>query len=138
MQWRSPPKTDDEFVETVRKSVTRFDRWKMWWLPLLAVLQLAAVVGILMMVSHLEGMVEQFANPGINPNAPFVWGFFSVGMVFGLMFGHSVHSLFTLLAQFVPGMRTERLLLRYYDAYQHNSGEESPSNNQDDHSEDRH
>jgi hypothetical protein len=126
MQWRSPPKTDDEFVETVRKTVTRFDRWKPWLLLLVAVLHLAPVVGTLILLALLEGMLQEFVNLGIQPNAKHVWWFLSVGVAFGVGIGHSIHSFFTQLAHFVSGMRTERLLVRYYDACQ-DSSEDAPS-----------
>jgi hypothetical protein len=138
MQWRSPPKTDDEFVETVRKTVTRFDRWKPWLILLVAVLNLAPVVGTLILLALLEGMLQQFANLGIQPNAKHVWWFLSVGVAFGVGIGHSIHSFFTQLAQFVSGMRTERLLLRHYGAHQEHRGEESSSLSHEDHSEDSH
>jgi hypothetical protein len=126
MQWRSPPKTDDEFVETVRKTVTRFDRWKPWLLLLVAVLHLAPVVGTLILLALLEGMLQEFVNLGIQPNAKHVWWFLSVGVAFGVGIGHSVHLFLTQVALIVSGYRTERLLLRYYDACE-DSSENEPS-----------
>ena len=117
MQKRSPPKTDDEFVESVRKTVARFDRLRTWLIPLLAVLHLAPVVGMLIVVTFFHGMNERIANPGNNPKTQIVWLYFTMGVGLGLTVGHGILSCFTLKAKFVSGMRTERLLLRYYDAY---------------------
>jgi lipoprotein signal peptidase len=131
MRWRSPPKTDDEFVETVRKTVTRFDRWSAWSILFFAVLTLAPAAATLIMLAHLEGMLQQFANQGIQPNARHVWWFLSLGAAFGLGLGHSVHLVLTQVALIISGMRTERLLLRYYDACQ-DSLEDDPSSLDDD------
>jgi hypothetical protein len=138
MKWRSPPKTDDEFVETVRKTVVSFERWKPWLIPLIAVLCFAPVLTFVMMFQFLSALLDLLANAGGNPNRPFAWAGFAIGLPVGMSVGVSIHSAFAQFGQIMFGLRTERLLLRYYDAYQHNSGEESPSNNQDDHSEDRH
>ena len=138
MQWRSPPKTDDEFVETVRKTVTRIDRWRAWLILFFAVLILVPAAATLIMLAHLEGMLQQFANQGIQPNAETVWWFLSLGAAFGLGLGHSVHTFLTQVALITSGYRTERLLLRYYDAYQERCGEESSSYNHDNDPEDSH
>jgi hypothetical protein len=131
MQWRSPPKTDDEFVETIRKTVTRIDRWRAWLILFFAVLALVPAAATLIMLAHLEGMLQQFANQGIQPKAETVWWFLSLGAAFGLGLGHSVHTFLTQVALIGSGYRTERLLLRYYDACQ-DSLEDDPSSLDDD------
>jgi hypothetical protein len=138
MQWRSPPKTDDEFVETVRKSVTRFDRLRTWSIVLLGLIPLLPVVILLIVLMNLAGMLDILAKGGGNPNAPLAWAGFALGALMGWWVGQSIHSALTQMAQITSGYRTERLLLRYYDAYQEHCGEESSSVNHDDDPEDRH
>jgi hypothetical protein len=131
MQWRSPPKTDDEFVETVRKTVTRFDRWSAWSIPMVAIIALSPIVMASLLVTGLMRMLDLMAKGGGNPNAELAWMGFGVGALLGLALGQSAHSAVTQIALIVSGYRTERLLLRYYDARQ-DSLEDEPSSPDDD------
>ena len=101
--------TDEEHVRRVRRSVTAYDRWRR---PLLAFYAGLAVafVGLLVAVALLLQGLMQWGN--LQALAPgFLVGLALGGMVGGLVF-KGVHGLMAVLAP----LRTERLLLQYYDA----------------------
>ena len=100
--------TDEEHMRRVRLAVAAYDRWR-WRRPLLA-LYTIGFVGLLVTVGALlQGLMQWGNMQGLAPG-------FLIGLALGVMLGGLVvklgHGLMTLL---LP-LRTERLLLRYYDA----------------------
>jgi hypothetical protein len=118
MHWRSPPQTDDEYIETIRKTVARFDGGSRWFIPLAVLIAVAPILLILMVVELIRGMLRFAAVGGGNPNAELTWACFAFAASLGFFAGHWVHSAISQLFLMFSGYRTERLVLRYHDAFQ--------------------
>lgn len=136
MRWRSPPQTDDEFIETTRKTVARFDGGRWWFIPLAVLFAVAPIFVILMVVELLRRMLRFFAAAGGNPNVEFTWVCFAVAASLGLSAGHFVHSAIFQLHQMYSGFRAEKLLLRYHDALQASFDDEPETQHGDDDADD--
>lgn len=130
MRWRSPPETDDEYIERIRKLVKSHDRWKRWSAPLVVLVALSPVVMLVLMMQALVGFLKLLGNAG-QPNIPLAWVGFGFGALLGLGLGQHVHSAMMNLFQFFTGQRTERLLVRYYDAFQSSLDEPDPTTDSD-------
>lgn len=115
MRWRPPQLNDDEFVENIRKLVDRTDRDRpgattnivVWFL---------VVCGSLILLSAIQAPL-----PG-NPNGPQIWAGFIAGITVGATMVRALIEAISHVFQLHSGLRTERLLLRYYDAFHQSLG----------------
>jgi hypothetical protein len=98
--------TEAEFVERVRRGIARYDRLRRALVVLYGVLALA-LLGLLVAVSEF---IRGGQWPGLGPG-------FGVGLVLGSSLGLlAIKIAHGLVSAFCQGGRTERLLVKYYDA----------------------
>lgn len=128
MRWRSPPETDDEYIERIRKLVSWYDRWKWLAAPLVAVIAVAPVAMAIILANSLVGFINRMGN---NANAQLIWAGVAGGVIMGAGLGQVLHSALAQLQQLFTGQRTERLLLRYYDAFHSSLEETAPASDDD-------
>lgn len=107
------PVPDDEYVDGLRRIMKYWSRWRYVFL----VANIGLVIAILFMADRgLNFLMDMALPPG---NAQFNWplaGFVcgaTLGMAIGWFFWHSIHG----LLESIDGMKSQRLLLKYYDAY---------------------
>jgi fatty acid desaturase len=106
MPLRKLPLSDKEYVERVRRSILWYDRFR--WL--MVVFYLAATAALV----SLGFILIDFVLRGPMPGA---WAGFAFGGLLGLLLGKLTHKVGHGLAQALDGAnRSERLLVRYYDA----------------------
>jgi hypothetical protein len=112
--WRSAAAqfepTDEEHVRRIRRVVATHDRWRR---PLLALYSGLALVLVGLLVACgalLPGLMQLGMRQGLAPGL--VIGF-TLGAMLGGLAAKIGHGLMTSL---LPLLRTERLLLQYYDA----------------------
>lgn len=115
MRWRPPQLNDDEFVENIRKRVARMDRDRPGAMAALVVYGIVLSGGLIALVQFLARL------PG-NPNVPLVWAGFILGLIVGTAVVRILQDSITAITQLISGLRTERLLLRYYDAFHQSLG----------------
>lgn len=101
---------DATYIESLRKTLVWWDRWR--WLGI--VTHVGILVALVYLgdefLSFIRGMQAMF--PGANPNVDAViLAGACAGLTFGLMLQGSVWAIITA----VSGLRTERLLVEYYD-----------------------
>lgn len=108
------PVPDDEYIDGLRRIMRFWNRWRYFFL----VANIGLVIAILFLVDRgLEFLMDMALPPG---NAPFNWplvGFVSgamLGMAIGWFFLHAIHQ----LIDSIDGLKSQRLLLKYYDAYE--------------------
>jgi hypothetical protein len=109
--WKPIP--DDEYIDRLRSSMRFWNRWRYFFL----VANIGAVIAIVYLAERgLRFLMDMALPPG---NAPVNWplaGFVCgamLGMAMGWFFWHSLHQ----LIESIDGMQSQRLLLKYYDAY---------------------
>ncbi len=108
--WFSTSKiSDEEFIERLRVTVATWDRLRRRLLVfylLLAVVIVGLIVAACLVLTNLMRMGIQGQNAG-----------FVLGFIFGLMLGGLTFKVvFGLVDSISGGYRSERLLIRYYDA----------------------
>ncbi|QEH35613.1 hypothetical protein OJF2_41660 [Aquisphaera giovannonii] len=108
---RMRPKSDEEHVERLRRSLASFDRWRR---PLLA-LHLAAAVTYVAAVIAAVWALRGFASM-MGANAPGVAPGFLIGLAAGASLGFLGVKIAHGLVDLALGLRNERLLVRYHDA----------------------
>ena len=106
--------SNEEYVEKVRNSVLFWDRFRFWAFPV----QLGILVALMLLCAWaLHTFAGLMAGPGPTGLQQGMWQGFSfgaiIGLIFAFMLGKIIHG-FTLLR---PGLRTERLLLEYYERH---------------------
>lgn len=115
MAFLSFPKrlSDDEYIEKLRRSMEFWNRWR--YVMLIANIGLIIAFGVV-----AERGVMFVLNMALPPgNAPANWPLagFVCGATMGMAMGwFSWHSLQQLI-EAIGGFRSERLLLKYYDAF---------------------
>jgi hypothetical protein len=100
--------SDDEYIERARRSVARLERYRFWWYLYFVILLLGAAWLANKFLQVLLGMLG---------NAPAVWAGFATGAAMGLVFSSLVYGMFHSAIQFMVGFRSDRLLVKYYDAF---------------------
>ncbi|WP_145218629.1 hypothetical protein [Gimesia alba] len=120
MIWKLLPfrkrKSDDEFIAGIRRNIEAWDRWR-YGRILLSVSLVAAWIWVLSLSIRLILKLDQ---QEVESMALF-WG--NLGMLIGFAVGFLGSVAFSYLAILSAGFRSERLLLKYYDAQ--NSPEQS-------------
>ena len=102
--------TDDEYIARLRRGIDQWDRWKYVSVPV--VLAVVAFMGW----GLAEGVQKMImmAQPGNVPNA---WTGIILGGAIGISIGFFIQILLnSFFAPLLHSYRTERLLLKYYDA----------------------
>ncbi|HET6426046.1 MAG TPA: hypothetical protein VFG20_20310 [Planctomycetaceae bacterium] len=120
MRWyelRSQHLSDEEYIDRVRKNLRIMDRFRLWIIA-------AYTVWIAGMLLFILPYIEQSLRWIIELQSPTSGAAWTVigGFVSGMGLGFSVMCLFSLpmlsLIFTLMPLRTDRLLLRYYDANQ--------------------
>lgn len=104
-------RTDAEHIEMIRRQIRSFDRFRPWLIAIWGILFLAFLTLSVALPQHFANKV--FAN---NPGQ--AWLGFVNGFVFGSAFGLLALKTAHGLVLSIVTHRNERLLLRYYDAFQ--------------------
>ena len=102
-------RSDDEYVDMLRRLVAWWDRW-FYWLVFLNV----AMLGCLgWMVIQISQVLLENADPEV---VDFTIAGLLMGAALGFGFGWMFYSLLHGLIVAISGFRAERLLLKYYDS----------------------
>ncbi len=104
--------TDDEHVERIRRAVALYDRRRWLLLAFYLVLTVGLVGVVITALSLFQGLLQ--GRMGQGAGLGFLIGLM-LGAQLGGLIGILAHLLVYGLATFFTAMRTERLLLRYYD-----------------------
>jgi hypothetical protein len=101
------PVSDDEYVVKLRRSVATFDKWR-WWLAAPHAIGLAVII-----VLGFQGVsvLLQLVGPA---NGPLALQGFEVGAIMGMSLGWLAHHCVWGIISIVGGLKSERLLLKYY------------------------
>lgn len=112
------PQTDDDYIARLRRTVVLVDRWRPWLRAFYGVL-LILLIGLVAMSIQA---VRFFMQPGNNlPIFGFGFGLF-LGISQGVLIIKIAHGFVTPFSS----LRTERLLIHYYDIIQAAMPTESP------------
>ena len=114
LPWQHIP--DDQFITNIRKSIRFLDRFRMYWILF--------NVGFLVLAcwTFAEAFRLVVGFGGGNPN-PAILGF-STGATIGLSASCIIHQILHNLIYAFANARSERLLLRYYDAFKDDQSNE--------------
>jgi hypothetical protein len=111
--WRSAAAqfepTDEEHVRRIRRAVAMYDRWRRPFLVLYTVLALGYVSLLVAIGVLLPGWMQGGIRQGLAPG-------FLIGLALGAMLGGLAAKIGHGLMSWLLPLRTELLLLRYYDA----------------------
>ena len=105
---RTPPMTDDEFVEHIRRQMSASRFWPRIWLAVWGVLFVGFSISFFWFVSDLKRI---FPMNGSAYNAGFALGT-TMGLFFISTASKFIHALVT---AFLPKFRLHQLLVKYYD-----------------------
>lgn len=122
LPWRHIP--DDELIANIRKSIRFIDRYRLWWI--------LANVGMLVLGIWIS--IEAFRvvqGIGIGNANPAMLGF-SIGAMIGLSASCTMHQLIFNVLSALANFRSERLLLRYYDAFNEGKADQDGFRDDDD------
>ncbi|MEX0724921.1 MAG: hypothetical protein WEB58_18955 [Planctomycetaceae bacterium] len=102
--------SDDEYIERLRRGIEQWDRW--WYVSIPVALAVVATLGW----GIAEGVQKMIAIAQ-RGNIPNVWTGIIVGGAIGLSVGFVFQMMINgFIAPLLHSYRTERLLLKYYDA----------------------
>ena len=101
--------TDDELIANIRKSIRFLDRFRLWWI----LLNVGTLVLGILTFTEAFNLVVRLVGGNANPA---MLGF-STGAIIGLSASIMVHQILHNLLYAVSNFRSERLLLRYHDAF---------------------
>ena len=108
-----PQKTEEQYVEQIRKTVRFWDVWKSWVLA-------GSVVMLIVLVAFLNWMFSLVSTPdpsGLIPSENYARLWMLFAFIFGVQFGMNVYECLAYVVKAsIGGYRTERLLLAMYDA----------------------
>ncbi len=104
----SPDRSEDDYIEGVRRNLAQFDRWRPLVLGLYGIAAVVFVGGLILSVVIVE-KVGWFAQ------VPLRWHGFVFGLMLGATLGLSAVKVAHGLGLMLFGLRNERLLVRYYD-----------------------
>jgi hypothetical protein len=102
------PRSNDEYIERLRRNVAQFDRWRPWILGLYGIAAVLFFAGLFMCVVIFERV-------GLLAQLPLRWHGLLLGIVIGASIGVSAIKIAHGLGSMLFGLRNERLLVRYYD-----------------------
>jgi len=101
------PRSDEEFVEQLRRSARQFEVMTKLMVVYMSLI-LVAILGAL-------GMALYMALKGrFGPNI--AWS--AIALMFGVMIGSAIHMCINLIMTFLVANRVRKLLIKYYDAIQ--------------------
>lgn len=112
---------DDLHVERVRRNIAHFDRW--WRRPLIVLYAACAVILVGLIVFAASQFANLWQKMGINPAG--IYAGIGFGIVIGFGFGVLIHAVVGGLIKALAGPRSERLMIRYYDALHGGSPKEA-------------
>lgn len=104
---------DERHIERLRRTLISFDRWAGFLKGLYLLAALVFLVTIVATLVHLAELGRFFGKigAGITPG-------FLLGVLIGFGSGFLAIKVLHGLIEVFTGLRNERLLIRYYDAYQ--------------------
>lgn len=106
LPWTHVP--DAEYIASIRSLVGFLGHLRPWWI----VLNLGMLAALIWIARDGVGLIVGF----VNPPQWAVLGF-STGAAVGLFFGFTFHEIVRNLIFALGNFRSERLLIRYYDAF---------------------
>ena len=108
-----PQKSEEQYVEQIRKSVRFWDAWKSWVL-------VGSVVMLIGLFVFLNWLFSFFTTPdpgGLIPDENYTRLWMLLAFIFGMQFGMNIYEcLACVVKASIGGYRSERLLLAMYDA----------------------
>ena len=107
-----PQKSEEQYVEQIRKSVRFWDAWKSWVI-------VGSVTMLIVLVAFLNWLFSLFSTPdpgGLVPSENYARMWMLLAFIFGMQFGMNVYECLAYVVKAsIGGYRTERLLLAMYD-----------------------
>ncbi len=103
------PTSDSQYIEQLRQTMARWDRFRYWLLVLYLVILGVLAFAVTQGVQLLMGL----AKPA---NSPWPLFGFIAGTLLGLLVGWLFHVAVFGLGRMAMGFRAERLLVQYHDA----------------------
>lgn len=122
----SKPTSDEKYIAKLRWGLLITERMKRWIIPLQVGLLVASIWLYWQVMELMLGQIKA-VNPNANPN--FMWAGFAIGILLGLNFGLMLHGIVHTMYLLLIGSRSDRLLVKYYDALTyaiHREQSESP------------
>ena len=107
---RDRQQSDADYIEKLRKSVRSMDRWG----RCLVAFHVTIIVVVLLMASKVFEVLQQL-GPMFSPQFQTPSLSFTLGIALGAKIGFWVLCSMAAIVQVLFGMRTERLLIKYYD-----------------------
>ena len=108
-----PQKSEEQYVEQIRKSVRFWDAWKSWVL-------VGSVIMLIGLFVFLNWLFSFFTTPdpgGLIPDENYTRLWMLLAFIFGMQFGMNIYEwLAYVVKACIGGYRSERLLLAMYDA----------------------
>ena len=108
-----PQKSEEQYIEKIRKTVRFWDAWKSWVL-------FGSVILLIVLFAFLNWLFSLFTAPdpsGLIPSENYSRMWMLLAFIFGMQFGMNVYEwLAYVVKAIIGGYRTERLLLAMYDA----------------------
>jgi hypothetical protein len=103
--------SDAEYIERLRRSLAKFQRFRRWLILGYAVLTVGFIGALVIIVALLRAIFQQ-------NNLPDALVGLAIGFVFGFMLGSVALKLGHGLATTILDRRAERLLVKYHDTVQ--------------------
>ena len=108
-----PQKSEEQYVEQIRKSVRFWDAWKSWVL-------VGSVIMLIGLFVFLNWLFSFFTTPdpgGFIPGENYTRLWMLLAFIFGMQFGMNIYECLAYVVKAsIGGYRSERLLLAMYDA----------------------
>ena len=108
-----PQKSEEQYVEQIRKSVRFWDAWKSWVL-------VGSVIMLIGLFVFLNWLFSFFTTPdpgGLIPDENYTRLWMLLAFIFGMQFGMNIYECLAYVVKAsIGGDRSERLLLAMYDA----------------------
>ena len=108
-----PQKSEEQYVEQIRKSVRFWDAWKSWVL-------VGSVIMLIGLFVFLNWLFSFFTTPGpggLIPDENYTRLWMLLAFIFGIQFGINIYECLAYVVKAsIGGDRSERLLLAMYDA----------------------
>ena len=108
-----PQKSEEQYVEQIRKSVRSWDAWKSWVL-------VGSVIMLIGLFVFLNWLFSFFTTPdpgGLIPSENYTRLWMLLAFIFGMQFGMNIYECLAYVVKAsIGGYRSERLLLAMYDA----------------------
>lgn len=99
---------EEEQIARLRRVVAWWDRWGRW----LAVVNVGLLIAIFLVLRKLIPILLDLFGKA-NPDLAMAG--FCIGILFGFIFGHLIHSALSGIVTVFTGLRSERMILKYYD-----------------------